>query len=76
MPGLATTLVTITAFLQKTRWPTGRNPLGFQGGYHLLENKTLEARDKSISKCTYTLCKLRASLLPAIHALRGGKFNQ
>jgi hypothetical protein len=73
----------------------GRSRLGFEGGSHLLENKTLAARDKSTSKCIFSLCKIRAyaswpehalspiggaesrcPLLPAICALRGGKFNQ
>jgi hypothetical protein len=71
-----------------------RSPLGFEGGSHLLENKTLAALDKSTSKCIFNLCKntslcqlartcsfpiggaeSRRPLLPAIRALRGGKFN-
>jgi hypothetical protein len=72
-----------------------RSLLGFEGGSHLLENKTLAPRHKSTSKCIFSLCKIRAyaswpehalspiggaesrcPLLPAIRALRGGKFNQ
>jgi hypothetical protein len=72
-----------------------RSRLGFEGGSHLLENKSLAALDKSASKCILSLCQIRAyanwpehalspiggaesrcPLLPAIRALRGGKFNQ
>jgi hypothetical protein len=36
---------------------------------HLLENKTLAARDKSTSKCTFTLCKMQAYASWPEHAL-------
>jgi hypothetical protein len=35
-----------------------RSRLGFEGGSHLLENKTLAALDKSTSKCIFSLCKI------------------
>jgi hypothetical protein len=36
------------------------SPLGFEGGSHLLENKTLAARDKNTSNCISTLCEIPA----------------
>jgi hypothetical protein len=46
-----------------------RSPLGFEGGSHLLENKTLAARHKSTSKCIFSLCKIRAYASWPEHAL-------
>ena len=43
--------------------------LGFEGDSHLLENKTLAALDKSISKCIFNLCKIRAHTSWPEHAL-------
>jgi hypothetical protein len=42
---------------EKWRLICDRSRLGFEGGSHLLENKTLAALDKSTSKCIFTLCK-------------------
>ena len=50
--------ITVQHYLRNSRIPS-----------HLLENKTLPARDKSTSKCIFTLCKMRAYASWPEHAL-------